>query len=433
MGRPRALTLIVGRARALIGARGAVAGDALLTSAGSILATGIAAFTSIIIARELGPEGRGSWAVVSSIAVLTSTIVPLGLPIAVGYGIARVQSADRARLLQAGARGAVAAAAIAAFAALAVAAIARPDGVDAPTMALVGAMAAALVLHHFGQQCLLTGGTLPWYVAVQLTPVAFMLVAVVAIALAGSLTVSALSAISAASASVAAALAVAGLARHGLEPVGRLVRGARETARMLRPYLPFAMMTFATLSLTQIVHRVDVLIVAGYLGEGQAGLYAVATQVGDVLLVVPAALGVVVFRRGATATEGHWKDALGTLAGTAAFAAALAVAVGVAAAPLVRTLFGSDYEGSVEPLRWLLPGVVLLGLQGVVSNYVASRGRPGAVLVAWLTSAVFGIVADLFVVPRHGIVGAAIVSSVSYLLVLGLHVPPMRALRPGAS
>lgn len=423
----------MGRARALVGARGAVLGDALLTSGASVVATGVAGLTSIVIARELGPEGRGSWAVVTSIASLTSTIIPLGLPIAVGYGITRTKSGDRARLVQAGARGAVAAAVVAAGVALAAAAIANPGGIGVLTIVLSGAMAAALVLHHFGQQAVLTGVTLAWYAVVQLTPVVLMLVAVVAVAVAGSLSLPTLAAISAVSAATAATVAAVGLARRRLSPTGRIVPGARETARLLRPYLSFALMTFATLSLTQVVHRVDVLIVAGYLGERQAGLYAVATQVGDVLLVVPAALGAVMFRRGATDVHGHWEDALHTLAWTAAFAVAIAIAVGTVAVPLVRMLFGPDYEGSVEPLRWLLPGIVVLGVQSVVSSYVASRGRPAAVLVAWLTAAVFGILADFFVVPRHGIVGAAVVSSASYLLVLGLHVPPLRSLRPVAA
>jgi O-antigen/teichoic acid export membrane protein len=75
---------------------------------------------------------------------------------------------------------------------------------------------------------------------------------------------------------------------------------------------------------------------------------------------------------------------------------------------------------------------VLLGLQSVISNYVASRGRPRAVLVAWTASAVFGIAADLWAIPQFGIAGAAAVSSLSYLLVLLLHVQALLALRPSA-
>ena len=50
-----------------------------------------------------------------------------------------------------------------------------------------------------------------------------------------------------------------------------------------------------------MVQRVDVLLVNGYEGSHAAGLYAVAVQFADLLLVVPAALGLVVFRRGASA------------------------------------------------------------------------------------------------------------------------------------
>jgi hypothetical protein len=52
------------------------------------------------------------------------------------------------------------------------------------------------------------------------------------------------------------------------------------------------------------------------------------------------------------------------------------------------------------------------------------------VLVAWTASAVFGVVADLWAIPAYGISGAAVVSSLSYLLVLLLHVQALLALRP---
>jgi O-antigen/teichoic acid export membrane protein len=74
--------------------------------------------------------------------------------------------------------------------------------------------------------------------------------------------------------------------------------------------------------------------------------------------------------------------------------------------------------------------VVLLGAQSLVSNYIASRGRLRSVLGAWLTAAALGLGLDLVVIPYGGIIAAAIVSSVSYLVVLGMHVRALLALRP---
>ncbi len=419
--------MVLARARALSLRRGELAGDAVLASGSSVLATGIAAITSIVIARELGPTDRGVWAVLVSLAAIVSTVIPLGLPFALGYGLAQETREDRPALARAGFVAAVIAAIGAGLVAFLIAFVAEPGGVSPGLALLAGAIAAVLVVHHVGQQATLTATTLRTYVAVQLTPVVAMFAAIIAIAIAGRLTVTITAIASGASTLLAATVAVAALSRAGLLGRPPTVTAA---AHRLRPYVGFAVLTFGTLSLTQIVHRIDLLIVDGYLGARETGLYAVAVQLSDVLLVVPAALGAVVFRRGATGAERHFDDALLALRYVGALSLAVAVAVGLAAPSLVDVLFGDGYASAVAPLRWLLPGVVLLGLQSVASNYVASRGRPRAVLLAWLAAAVFSVLADLVVIPAHGIEGAAVVSSLSYMLVLGLHVPVLRALRP---
>jgi O-antigen/teichoic acid export membrane protein len=136
------------------------------------------------------------------------------------------------------------------------------------------------------------------------------------------------------------------------------------------------------------------------------------------------------FRRGSTSAAKHWEDALRSIRWTVAAGLAMALVIEVFASDVVRLLFGERYEASVVAVRLLLPGIVLLSAQSVISAYVASRGRPRAVLLAWLSGGTFGVVADLIVIPIDGIRGAALVSTLSYGLVLGLHISALRRLRP---
>jgi O-antigen/teichoic acid export membrane protein len=182
-----------------------------------------------------------------------------------------------------------------------------------------------------------------------------------------------------------------------------------------------------------VTQRVDVLLVLGLRGVRDAGLYAVASQFGDLLLIFPAALGYVMFRRGSTSTAEHWTDALRSIRWAAIAGLAAALVLEVIASDVVRLLFGARYQPSVAAVRLLLPGIVVLSVQSVISAYVASRGRPRVVLFAWLAGATFGLVADLIVIPTAGIRGAALVSTLSYCLVLGLHIFALRRLRPGST
>lgn len=410
---------------------GTLRSDAVLGALGAIVSTGLSGIASIVIARELGVTGRGRWAVISSLAVLVATIASSGLPIAASYASARARGSERARTVQAALTLSAVLALLAGAGYLAAAAIIHlPAGAAAVVTAL--AIPVTSVCYTVAQRLTLTASPMSWYAWAQISGSLVTLLAVVVLGVTTHLTVLMVIITSVGGQVVGTAVSLTALDRH--EALGPwLGISIRSAARMLRPYLGYAVITFATLSLTQIVQRVDVLLVSGYRGPRAAGLYSVAVSFNDLLLVVPGALGYVMFRRGARSAPAHFSEALVVLRWTAAFAVVASLFTLVLADRLVRLLFGSAYHGSVEPLRWLLPGAIAFSIQSVLSNYLASRGRPRIVLVAWLTGAVIGIGSDLFVIPAYGIVGAAIVSSVSYIIVTGFHVQALRNIRPASS
>ncbi len=403
--------------------------DAMLGTVGAVASTALSGIASIVIARELGVTARGRWAVIASLAVMVSAIASSGLPTAAAYAGARLRSVDRVRLVQAAIAGALALGVLAALAYLAAAAIVQPP---APTFAIVAGLTIPLatVWYSVTHQVTLTAASMRWYASAQLVVSVVTLAAVLVLAFTTGLTVLLVVLVSAGAQLTGAAVSVSALRRRRAIGDRPLLSGPKMAAHVLRPYLSYALITFATLSLTQIVQRFDVLLVNGYRGPHAAGLYAVAVQVTDLMLVVPTALGFVMFRRGARAAPDHYSDALVILRWTTLFGIVAALLALVLAGWAVPLVFGSSYHGSVAPLRWLLPGTVAFSLQSVLSNYLAGRGRPRIVLVAWLLGAVVGIGADLLVIPADGVVGAAIVASLSYVLVTGIHVRALRSIRP---
>jgi O-antigen/teichoic acid export membrane protein len=410
--------------------RGSLASDAMLGALGALLSTGLSGIASIVIARELGVTGRGRWAVIASLAVLVATIVSSGLPIAASYASARALTAERVRTVQAALTLAAVLSLLAGAGYLAIAAIIHPP---APTAAVIiaASIPAVSVCYTVTLRVSLTTTPMLWYAGAQIAASLLTLVAVSALGATTHLTVLMVVITSAAGQLAGTLVSLTALRRYGAAGPSLLIR-ATSAARILRPYLGYALITFTTLSLTQIVQRVDVLLVNGYRGPHAAGLYSVAVSFTDLLLVVPAALGYVMFRRGARSEPAHFSEALMVLRWTGGLAAVGSLAVVILASRLVPLIFGPAYDPSIAPLRWLLPGAIAFSLQSVLSNYLASRGRPRVVLVAWLTGAVIGIGADLFVIPAYGIVGAAVVSSVSYIVVTGMHVKALRSVRPAS-
>jgi O-antigen/teichoic acid export membrane protein len=412
--------------------RSSLFSDATLGVVGAIASTGIAGIASIVIARELGVTDRGRWAVIASLAVIVSTLGAFGLPTAAAFAGARLQATERIRTVQAAIAATSMLALLSAVGYLAIAAIIRPP---APTVAVVAGLTIPLatVWYTVTHQLTLTVASMRGYALAQIAASAVTLAVIATIAITTTLSVLIVVLVSAGGQATGAAVSLVSLKQHGALGEHRLLAGPRMAMRILGPYLNYALITFATLSLTQIVQRVDVLLVSGYRGPHAAGLYAVAVQVTDLILVIPAALGFVMFRRGARSAPDHFSDAILVLRWTGLFGIAASLVALAVAAHVIPLVFGSGYQGSVSAFRWLLPGTVAFSLQSVLSNYLAGRGRPRIVLVAWLCGAVTGVVADLLVIPAYGITGAAIVSSASYVLVTGIHFHALRSVRPATA
>lgn len=400
--------------------------EALLVAGGSVFGVGVSGLASIVIARELGVAGRGTSAAVLALAVLCGTAVTLGLPVGAGYAIAPHRGAERAALARAGLVIGIVLAAVGAAVCLALELLVRPGDASTAVLATATALTATLVVAQVVQQLLLTGAGVGWYTAMQALPPLLLLSVIAVLALLGDVTVLAVVVVSAGGTAVATALGLVGLRRRAVLCPAPGWERPWAAARRLRPFLAFSLMVFATTALTQIVQRLDVLLVDGFRGSRAAGLYTIAVQLSDLLLVVPAALGALVFRRGARGETGHWEDLRRTVRWTLAASVGAAAVFASAGPLLIRLLVGTEYEGAALALRLLLPGAVLLGVQSVISHYVAARGHAKAVLVAWLTGAGAGVTAHVIVIPEWGIEGAAVVSSLSYALVLGLHVGALR-------
>lgn len=89
--------------------------------------------------------------------------------------------------------------------------------------------------------------------------------------------------------------------------------------------------------------------------------------------------------------------------------------------PVVSVVLGDDYEGSVKAVRALAPYVVLIGFAPLLSigvNYLgeARRRIPLAVVAVVVNAAI-----DVILLPKIGIVGAAVGTSVATAIYVGGH------------
>ena len=165
-------------------------------------------------------------------------------------------------------------------------------------------------------------------------------------------------------------------------------------------------------------YRVDVFLVAFFLTPASVGLYTVATSLAERLWEIPHAIRTVLLQRISKSGDQANEDIL-TLHVVQLVATLIALGcIGLAtfAYPIVNLLFGQAYRPAVPAVIALMPGVWALSIGKLLATHLSARGYPQVGTYGALTALLATLVLDLLLIPRLGITGAAIASSVAYTL-----------------
>jgi O-antigen/teichoic acid export membrane protein len=95
---------------------------------------------------------------------------------------------------------------------------------------------------------------------------------------------------------------------------------------------------------------------------------------------------------------------------------ALCVSIGIAAYWLIPMLFGNAFAPAVYVLWWMLPGVLVLSITTIISQYLGAQGMPWGNVLAWITGLLLLVVSCQQLVPQWGARGTAMGLSLTYVL-----------------
>ena len=164
-------------------------------------------------------------------------------------------------------------------------------------------------------------------------------------------------------------------------------------------------------------YRLDVLILSFFLGVTAVGIYSTAVTIAEMLWYVPEAIATVLFpKTAASSTEELRSFTPIVTRNVFVFTLLTSILMAAFSYPVVTIIFGGRYVDSVLPLQLLLPGVVLLSVNKVLASDLAGRGLLLYNTVASLVGLFATVVLDVVLIPLWGISGAAVASSVSYIL-----------------
>ena len=384
-----------------------VARGSVLFFASSIVGSAGFFVAALLLARALGPAGRGSVAFITVTALVCARVAKAGLGQATS-----VLAAQRP-----GARGTLLAnlLSFSLVTSLAVGGAvvgglylleAEPAGIDRSQLAILmaGIAAASLVDDNFLIGCgrlreaaaISAGGG--WLYAAAL---------VVALATVGLSVDSAVVAWVAAHVAWAAVLATVGVRIGGLRP---------PSLRLLAESVRFGARAWLGGVSLLLNARLDQILVGVIASDVALGLYAVAVNGAEILLFLPTAIATSLLPT--VAREQDVPSVDRTLR-TFRSAAVLALGTMVVAAGLgwiaIPAVFGADFEGSVEPFMWLLPGALGYTALSIFSNSLLASRAPGLSSLGSATALGAGLALDLALIPAFGASGAAAAASAAFL------------------
>ena len=390
-------------------------GGAVMGAASRLTVAATGAATTILIARLLGADGAGNFAIALTIVYALTVLTTLG----VEHGIAYYVSAGQwgpGHAFATSQRVAVACGLGGAGAGV-LARLALPSAFGSLTVAECALAAGALpfaLAWFYGSFVALADDRYEGYVLPPAVQSAGLLVLGVALIIPFGL----------------AGAIVALTASHAITAVAAFAWGRRRLRRpdeaapkprQLRRALSFGVKGYAANALQVLNYRVDFFVLSAVATTAALGHYSVAVAITAVLWLLPQALSDVLFPRVASlsaAGEGGAEHRAfveaKSLRHTTLLVVAAAAVLALALLVLVVPVYGPDFRASIELGLIRLPGVALIGLAGVLSATVLGRGHPQYGLYTALISTPLTMVLYATLIPAFGATGAALASSLSF-------------------
>ena len=169
-----------------------------------------------------------------------------------------------------------------------------------------------------------------------------------------------------------------------------------------------------------LVMRADIFMIQAMLGGEDTGIYSLAANLVEIVNTFAATCTMVMFPKVAAIQDKKLRykftcKIFKIICLCMMFIIILGESISGYLIPLV---YGMDYASAVEIFRILLIGIIFWGLAGIPISYYTAEKKYGINLVSYTVAFFINIVLNYFWISKYGVAGAAFSSVVSYHFVL---------------
>jgi len=170
---------------------------------------------------------------------------------------------------------------------------------------------------------------------------------------------------------------------------------------------------------TFLNYRINMFIINAILNPASVGLYSVAIALGERIWVLSQAASTILFPRvSSEKNKKMLKEFTPKVSRNVFFFSILITAIlFITSKWLIIFLYSQKFIPSIMPLKILMPGIIALSIGRVLANDIAGRGKPLLNSYLSFSGLIINISLNLIFIPKYKINGAALALTITYCFI----------------
>ena len=183
---------------------------------------------------------------------------------------------------------------------------------------------------------------------------------------------------------------------------------------MAGPFFSYGIRMYLIVIFNFLNYKLGIILVKHYLTVSDVSFFQIATGIAQRFWYFPNAMSVMLFPTLMAMEKGSAEFSAKVCRNNLFMMIILAVVAVFITRPVVVLLYGIEYEAVSYALYSLLWGIVIFPFYKFLASYFASERKLEICILASVIGLIANIGANVFLIPRYGIIGAGAASSISY-------------------
>lgn len=186
--------------------------------------------------------------------------------------------------------------------------------------------------------------------------------------------------------------------------------------KAVKDMLKLGVMYAISLVILQLIYKIDILILQELSSMKEVGYYSTAVNISEQIWQLPVALGVIIMSRSANEKKpGDYNNSVALLLRFSIISGLAAWAVLYFIAPIIiPLLYGKEFAPASSILQTILPGIVLFIIFRILDSRLNGIGKPIVAICTVIPALVINVILNYLWIPKYGGHGAAMATNVSY-------------------